>query len=143
MTSGKKILIVLAVVLIGFPFSALVGLAIYSHGAATRAGNEAATIQNMKTIAAVEAEYFITRNRTYATIDQLVQEQFLSSKFGAHPAVADGYVLALKLKSPNGYALTADPQDRSTGKRHFYLDSASEQIHVNSDGPAGPNDPIL
>src|SRR5215831_7403489 len=109
MTIRKKTLIVLAVVFIAIvlPFSALVGLAIYSHGAAERAGNEAATMQNMKTIAAIETQYFITRGRAYATIDQLVQERMLSAKFAAHPVIADGYVFTLKLNQPAAYTLLA------------------------------------
>jgi hypothetical protein len=111
--------------------------------AAERAGNEAATIQNLKTIAAVEIQYFNTRDRTYATIDQLVREQMLSTKFAAHPPVADGYVLTLELTKPTAYILRADPVDRSSGISHFYLDSEAMQIHRNPEGPAGPNDPLM
>jgi hypothetical protein len=39
--------------------------------------------------------------------------------------------------------MTADPVDRSSGKHHFYFDSASMQIRQNPDGPAGPNDPPI
>src|SRR5215831_8386631 len=140
----QKILIALsaAVLIVMVAVSLMWGIAVaISWRAAERAGNEAATIQNLKTIAAVEIQYFNTHGRTYATFDQLVREQLLSSKFGARPPVADGYLLTLELNKPTAYTMTADPTDRSSGKRHFYLDSASMQIRVNPDGPAGPNDP--
>ena len=145
MTTRKKILIALVVALV--PVVLVVGVlgaaVVFSWEAATRAGNEAATVQNLKTIAAVQIQYFNTHDRKYATMDQLVKEQWLSTKFAAHPPVADGYVITLELTPPNGYTLTADPFNRSSGKRHFYLDSTSMQIHVNADGPAGRNDPLL
>ena len=112
------------------------------HDAAMRAGNEAATIQNMKTIAAVEAQFFNAHNRTFATIDQLARERMLSTKFKGEPVSADGYRLALKLNaSATNYSLTADPVDDAHGRNHFYLEGSSTQIHQNAHGPAGPNDP--
>jgi hypothetical protein len=142
MTSpGKKILLALTIVFVAI-FVALGVLGSYMHQAAERAGNETATTQNIKTIAAVEVQFFNTHDRTFATIDQLVQADMLSMKFAAHPPVADGYLLTLKLNKPDEYSLAADPVDRSSGRNHFYFDSASEQIHVNPDDPAGPNDPL-
>ena len=77
----------------------LIGAAVVGWRAATRAGNEAATIQNMKTIAAVQIQYYNMHGRTFATFDQLTKEQFLSSKFAGNPPVADGYLYTLKLLS--------------------------------------------
>ena len=123
----------------------LVGAAVVGWRSATRAGNEAATIQNLKTIAAVEVEYFNTRNRTFGTLDQLVSEQFLSSKFAGHPTVAEGYVFRLsvarKSDGSSWYKVTADPHDESSGTRHFYLDSDDDRIHVNPNKQARPDDP--
>ena len=115
--------------------------------AAMRAGNEAATIQNLQTIAAVEVQYFNNHNRTFGTFDQLKSEQILSSKFSGDPIVADGYVITLSLaRKPDGssswFKLTADPYDESTGRNHFYFDSGESRIRVNPDGQAGPADPF-
>jgi len=33
--------------------------------------------------------------------------------------------------------------NKLAGSKHFYLDSISREIHVNSEKPAGPNDPVL
>ncbi len=125
----------------------LIGAAVYGWKAATRAGNEAATLQNLKTIAAVEIQYYNTHSRTFGTFEQLVKEQMLSSKFSGNPPNVDGYVLNLKVvpktaTSATSYTLNADPQDSGSGKNHFYMDSTDGSIHVNPDQSSGPNDPV-
>ena len=47
----------------------LVGAAVMGWRSAVHAGDEAATIQNLKTIAAVEVLYFNTHKRTFSTFD--------------------------------------------------------------------------
>jgi Tfp pilus assembly protein PilE len=144
---AKKTTIVIALT---FLISALVivslsGFLVYQHNQATRAGNEAATIQNLKSIAAVEIQYYNTHNRTFGTFDQLVKEQMLTKKFAASPVI-DGYVLTLTVTPPSKntastYTVRAEPQE--DGIRHFYVDSTDDSIHVNHDKPAGPGDPPL
>jgi type II secretory pathway pseudopilin PulG len=144
MTSGmqKVFLVLTAVMLVGIVLAALVFTKAFSVWvAATRAGNEAATIQHLKTIGVVELQYFYAHQRTFGTLEQLVQEQLLSSKFKGNPV--DGYVMTLTVTSDRAaFTLTADPASASDGKNHFYLDSMSRQIHSNPDKPAGPNDPV-
>ena len=125
----------------------LIGAAVYGWKAAQRAGNEAATLQNLKTIAAVQIQYYNTHSRSFGTFDQMVKEQMLSSKFEGNPPNVDGYVLTLKVTpktstSPTSYTLNADPQSDNSGKRHFYIDSNDSSIHLNPDQAAGPNDPV-
>jgi type II secretory pathway pseudopilin PulG len=137
---GVAIAAVVGLVLIGI----LAGAAVSGWRAATRAGNEAATIQNLKTIAAVETQYFNTHNRTFGTFDQLVREQMLSSRFAGNPVVADDYVLILNVgagRANPSYVVTADPQSDSSGRRHFYLDSTAEIIRSNADRHASADDP--
>ena len=141
---GLAIAAVVVLVLVGF----ITGAAVYGWRAATRAGNEAATIQNLKTIAAVETQYFNTHNRTFGTFDHLVSEKMLSLKFAGTPPVADGYILTLSLAdkpmgSATSYTLAADPIDSDYREKHFYVDSKSDQIHVNADRGAGPSDPVV
>src|ERR1700692_1307419 len=69
----------------------------YVWKAAQRAGNEAATLQHLKTIAAVEIQYYNTHNRTFGTMDQMVKEGMLMSRFSGNPAVADGYFFRLNI----------------------------------------------
>ena len=125
----------------------LIGAAVYGWKAAQRAGNEAATMQNLKTIATVQIQYYNTHSRSFGTFDQMVKEQMLSSKFEGNPPNVDGYVLTLKVTpktstSPTSYTLNADPQSDNGGKRHFYIDSNDSSIHLNPDQAAGPNDPV-
>ena len=147
-SSVQKIIIgvVVSLLLVLFVIGVLVGLAVYGHRAAERAGNEAATLQNMKTIAAVEIQYYNTHKRTFGTFDQLAKEQMLTSKFSGESPAADGYTLTLKVTPGTTdrrsfYGLNADPQSANTGKNHFYIDSASESIHFNPDQPACATDP--
>ena len=129
-------------------FLLLLGAALYGRQAEIRAGNEAATAQNLKTIAAVEAQYYHAHARTFGTFPQLVSEQLLSRKFDRDPVTADGYVLTLialpgNTSARSSYTVRADPLDREQGTNHFYLNSESDQIRVNAEQPAGPNDQIL
>ncbi len=137
---GLAVAVLIVLVVLGI----FVGAAVYGWKAAQRAGNETATLLNLKTIAAAEAQYFNTHQRTFGTFDEMIKEQSLSSKFAGNPVVADGYVLDLKIKSGprSSYVLSADPRDDSSGKNHFYLDSISEKIHMNPEKPASAFDPI-
>ncbi|HVS81430.1 MAG TPA: prepilin-type N-terminal cleavage/methylation domain-containing protein [Pyrinomonadaceae bacterium] len=126
----------------------LIGAAVIGFKAAQKAGNEAATLQDLKTVAAIEIQYYNTHNRTFGTFEQMVQEKLVSTKFSGNPPIVDGYIFTLKVvpKSatlPTSYTLNADPQTDNTGKNHFYVDSSDGSIHVNADQPAGPNDTPL
>ena len=150
MTSlAKKIIIgaVVAILLGLFTAGILLGEAVYGWKKAQRAGNEAAALQNMKTIAAVETQYFNTHNRTFGTFDQLIKEGMLT-RFGGDPLVHEGYVFTLKVTpkttaQQTSYTLNADPESANTGRSHFYVDSITGSIHVNEDQPAGANDPPI
>ena len=120
----------------------------YGWRAAQRAGNEAAALQNLKTIAVVEIQYSNTYDGTFGTFDQMIKERMLTSKFSGNPPIADGYVFKLNIipktsSQPTSYTLNADPQSADTGKNHFYIDSNDGTIHVNPAQPASPTDPKL
>lgn len=130
----------------------LIGAAVIGWKAAQRAGNEAATLQDLRTIAAVQIQYYNTHNRTFGTFEQLVRDGVLDAKFSGNPPVTDGYIFNLKVtvksaNQPTSYTLNADPQvsegTGATGRNHYFIDSAAGTIHVNPDQPAGPNDPPL
>jgi Tfp pilus assembly protein PilE len=146
---GKIILIVGSVIgiCVLLVLGVLAGAAVMGWRAAVRAGNEAATLQNLKTIAAVEVQYFNTHKRTFGTFDQLISEQFISARFAGHPSVVDGYVfnlsVARKADDTSSYKITADPQDDEAGREHFYIDSHDGGIHANSERQAGPDDPLM
>jgi type II secretory pathway pseudopilin PulG len=124
----------------------LIGTGFYGWKAAQRAGNEAATLQDLKTIAAVEIQYYNTHNRAFGTLDQLIKENMLTSKFSGNPPAADGYIFILSVSpktvnQPSSYILNADPQSDNAGQNHFYIDANSASIHVNPNQPAGASDP--
>src|SRR6266536_2503358 len=127
MTSrAQKIVIGLAVAVLAglFVIGFLLGAVVYGWRAAQRAGNEAATIQNLKTISGVETQYFNTHKRNYGTFEDLIKEQMLSSKFVGDPVTTDGYAFKLtvspaKVNVGSTYMVTADPLDDSSGKNHF------------------------
>jgi prepilin-type N-terminal cleavage/methylation domain-containing protein len=130
----------------------LIGAATIGWRAAVRSGNEAATIKALQTIASVQIQYYNTHNRNFGTFEQMTKEQMLDSRFSENPPTVDGYIYTLKVtpKSANqqtSYTINADPQQSegigSTGKNHFYMDSAAGTIHVNENQPAGPNDPPI
>ena len=144
----KALLIVaaVAVLLIVAVIGILIGVASSGWKAALRAGNGAATMQNLKTIAAVEIQYYNTHNRTFGSFDQMITERMLTSKFSGNPPIADGYVFKLNIipktsSQPTSYTLNADPQSAATGKNHYYIDSNSSAIHFNPDEPASATDP--
>jgi len=144
----KKILIgvVALVLLIAIVIGIMVAAGFVSWKAAVRSGNEAAALQHLKTIAAAEIQYYNTHNRNFGTFDQLIKDVMLDARFGGE--VVDGYTFALKVTAktasgPASYTLNADPQDGSTGKNHFYVDSTDGAVHVNADQPARPTDPPI
>jgi type II secretory pathway pseudopilin PulG len=148
-TLTKKIIVGVVVVLLLVVIAlaaVLIGAGFYGWKAAQRAGNEEATMQDLKTIAAVEIQYYNTHSRTFGTLDQLIKENMLTSKFLGNPPAVDGYIFILSvvprtLRQPTSYTLNADPQSAATGRDHFYVDSNSERIHVNPNQPASATDP--
>jgi prepilin-type N-terminal cleavage/methylation domain-containing protein len=126
----------------------LIGAAVIGFRVAMKSGNEAATVQNLKTIAAVQIQYHSTHGRTFATFEQLTKEEYLqTSKFGGNPPVTDGYVFTLKVvpktaNSNSSYTLNADPVDASSGTNHFFIDNNDSSIHFNATQPASVSDPV-
>lgn len=125
----------------------LIGAAVYTFKAAQKSGNEAATMQNIHTIAAVQIQYYNTHSRTFGTFDQLIKEQLLNSKFAGNPPNADGYIYTMKVTpktsgAPTSYTLNADPQSDNSGTNHFYIDSSDSSIHVNATQAASSSDPV-
>src|SRR6476659_7857278 len=53
----------------------LIGAAVVGWRAATRAGNEAATLQNLKTIFTTQGLYYNSHGRSFGTFEQLTKEQ--------------------------------------------------------------------
>lgn len=128
----------------------LVGVGVPAWQNITRAGNETAAVQTLRTITSEQRVYFNTHGRTgYATFDQLREAGALDNRFAGDAPVVEGYIFTLKVvpKSPSGpafFSINADPQQKeglgATGGRHFYIDSNINTVRTNAQGPAGPND---
>ena len=138
------------VLLVAIAIGVLIGAVVSGWKAAVRSGNEVATVQSLKAIAAVEAQYFNAHNRTFGTLDQLVLDQLVREGFDTrfssdYPSVDDCvYTLRVISKTdtrPSSFTLNADPQAGSWGRSHFYIDSTDGLIRINADRPAGLNDP--
>src|SRR5205807_1497472 len=114
----------------------LIGAAVIGFKAARKAGNEAATLQDIKTVATVEIQYFNMNNRSFGTFDQLIKDKLVNERFSGNPPMTDGYVFTLKVvgkssSAPSSFTLNADPQTDDTGKNHFYIDSGDSNIRFN------------
>jgi hypothetical protein len=150
LSATRKIIIgaIVVVVLVVGVVGVLIGSAFVGWKAAVRSGIEAGILQNMKAIAAVEVQYFNSHNRNFGTFDQMVKEQMLDLRFTGERPTVDDHIFTLKLmpkttSQPASYTLQVDPWPEVAHRRHFYLDSTDNIIHVNADHPAGPTDPVL
>ncbi len=131
----------------------LIAVGVTGWKAAVRSANEAAAIKTLRTVAEQQMLYYNSHQRTtFGTFDEMLKENMLDTRFAGTTPVVDGYVYTLRVipKSTStqaGYALNADPQVSegvsATGKNHFYLDSDTNTIHVNSSQAATVSDPPI
>ena len=121
--------------------------------AAVKAANEAAAIKTLRTIAEQQMLYYNAHQRSsFGTFDEMLKEGLLDTRFAGTTPVVDGYVYNMRVIAKStttqaGFAVNSDPQVTegvgATGKNHFYLDSDSNTIHVNSTQPATATDPPI
>jgi prepilin-type N-terminal cleavage/methylation domain-containing protein len=131
----------------------LIAVGITGWKAAVRAANEAAAIKTLRTIAEQQMLYYNSHQRTaFGTFEEMLKENMLDSRFAGTNPVVDGYIFQMRVipKSQTtqpGFVINSDPQVTegmgATGKNHFYLDSDSNTIHVNSTQPASVTDPPI
>lgn len=123
------------------------------------AADEASAAQTLKTIAGAQASYFASHGE-YGSFKDLTGSGMLDSRFNGSPPEMNGYVFTIKLLPSAGgtippsssgneakYSVSADPKTPASGiqtaGRHFYLDSTSSVIHVNSTQSASATDPAF
>jgi hypothetical protein len=112
--------------------------------------DETAATGTLRTIALAQKTYTVTSGGDYATFPQLSEGGYLDSRFNSDkPAIKD-YVLTMTVTPKSGgqaegfYSCNADPiRAGDQAGRHFYIDSASPEMHVNPTAPATASDPIL
>lgn len=131
----------------------LIGVGIAGYRSAIRAANEAAAVKTLRSIAEQQMLYYNANQRSsFGSFEEMRSENLLDSRFDGSTPVVDGYVYTLKVipKSTTqqpGFTINADPQVATgvgaTGKNHYYVDSDSNIIHVNSTQPATASDPPI
>ena len=131
----------------------LIAVGVTGWKAALRSTNEAAAIKELRTIAEQQMLFYNSHQRSaFGTFDEMLKEGLLDTRFAGTTPVVDGYVFQMRVvpKSTStqpGFAINSDPQVTegvgATGKNHFYLDSDSNTIHVNSTQPATATDPPI
>jgi len=123
----------------------------YTSGLVQTAGraDEAVVITNLRSIMTAENAYNLS-NGSYGTFAQLTSGGFLDARFkGERPSLSQySYTMTVTEKSGDAatasYSCNANPErtgDRAG--RHFYIDSTSNDIHVNATQPASGTDEII
>jgi hypothetical protein len=119
----------------------------YSSGlqkTVTRADETVAT-GTLRTIALSQQTYSVTNGGDYGTFQQLVAGGYLDDRFNSDKPALKNYVLTMEVsKGDQGpfYTCNADPAGEGPQGRHFYIDSRSNALHVNSTQTASASDPI-
>ena len=130
---------------------AFAGCQTYTSGLVQTAGraDEAVVLSNLRSIMSAENAYNVS-NGTYGTFEQLTSGGFLDARFkGDRPALNEySYTMTVMEKSADtstaSYSCNANPErtgDRAG--RHFYIDSTSNDIHVNATQPASASDETI
>ena len=130
---------------------AFTGCQSYTSGLVQSAGraDEAVVLSNLRSIIVAENAYNVS-NGSYGTFEQLTNGGFLDSRFkGDRPSLSQySYMITIPEKSGDAatasYTCNADPErtgDRAG--RHFYVDSTSNDIHVNTTQPASATDEVI
>src|SRR6267142_4556110 len=131
----------------------LIAVGVTGWKAAVRSANEAAAVKTLRTIAEQQMLYYNSHQRsTFGTFDEMLKDNLLDTRFAGTTPVLDGYLYTMKVIPKStaqqpGYSINADPQVRegvsATGKNHFYVDSDTNTIHVNTTQPATAADPPI
>ena len=131
----------------------LIAVGVTGWKTAVKSANEAAAIKTLRTIAEQQMLYYNSHQRTtFGSFDEMLKENMLDNRFAGTTPVVEGYLFTMRVipKSTStqpGYAVNADPQVSegvsATGKNHFYLDSDSNTIHVNTSQQATATDPPI
>ncbi len=109
--------------------------------------DEIGAITTLRSISMAQQAYSVTHGGAFGTFPQLVEGGYLEKRFNSDAPKIKGYVLTMTVTpgsgaSPDFFRCNADPGDDDAGTvgRHFYFDSASPEIKVNSTQPASAAD---
>jgi hypothetical protein len=99
----------------------------------------------LHTIATAQQTYSISNNGNFGTFQQLAGGGYLDSRFNSEQPALRDYVLTMEVGSgADGpyFRCHADPAGAGPQGRHFYIESGSNFIRVNSTQAASASDPI-
>ena len=152
----KRSLVIAAVVTTSIVIAilgVLIAVGVTGWKAAVKAANEASAIKSLSTFAEQQMLYYNGHQRgAFGTFDEMLKEGLLDNRFAGTTPVVEGYVFSMRIipKSTTqqaGFEVNADPLITegfdATGKNHFYHDSKSKIVHVNSTQPATITDPPI
>jgi hypothetical protein len=126
----------------------LAGVAIPVYQSKIIAANEAAALQNIGGIDALQRRHRAERGN-FASFDELAAAGGFDARFSGPSPVVEGYVFTLKVSpqtetQPAFYSINADPLQSegfsATGRRHFYYDSEIVGIRTSEGRPATASD---
>jgi hypothetical protein len=112
--------------------------------------DETVALGALRATALAQRTYAVSNGGDYGTFQQLCEGGYLDSRFNSSKPQLKDYVLTMEVHPKSGsesegfYSCSADPV--STGNqagRHLYIDSTSNEIHLNSAQPATAKDPIF
>lgn len=119
----------------------------YSTGLQTGSSRtgEASAIATLRTIAQAQTAYSISNSGHYATFEQLTEGGFLDARFRSSNPEFYGYAFKMQINpSGQGFSCNADPAPTAKLEgRHFYIDSDTQNVHVNASQPATATDEVV
>ena len=93
-------------------------------------------IVTLKTISTAQQTYALSNGGNYGTFQQLCEAGYLDSRFNYTQPQVKGYVLSMNV-GDKSFSCNADPAPGTAQPaRHFYIDSASGELHANPTQPA-------
>ena len=133
---------IFALVTVGFTVT---GCQTYNTGLVQTAarGDEAVVFSNLRSIMRAQSAYNLSTG-SYGTFDQLTDGGYLDTRFKGEKPVVSEYAYTITVNSGSSYSVNADPgRTGDRGGRHFYVDSTSNEIHVNNTQSATAADETL
>lgn len=98
--------------------------------------DETSAIVTLKTISTAQQTYALSNGGNYGTFQQLCEAGYLDSRFNYTQPQVKGYLLSMNV-GDKSFSCSADPAPGTAQPaRHFYIDSASGELHANPTQPA-------
>jgi Tfp pilus assembly protein PilE len=110
--------------------------------------DETTAIAALHSIGVAQQTYAISNGGNFATLQELRDGGYLDARFNSPHGGAKDYALTINAKPSSSEAVAffscnADPTNSGPqAGRHFYIDSATDALHVNPTEPASASDPI-